>query len=173
VYQGAPTSFSHPGTVSTIVRRALIKAKQATGPMGGLTVRKAVLAGTSATAGTLIQYLPAQHMVFRTPDMQRIYDGFPPTSNGSVIQAVDVPAHSRADDARGERKRHHRPSGRRRAGRSVSRLRITKAQLKQLYGSKQNYRAKMEKRLTELEKAGWSLPVYRPMILADAANVDF
>jgi len=28
-------------------------------------------------------------------------------------------------------------------------------------------------RLTELEKAGWSLPVYREMILGDAAKVDF
>ena len=31
----------------------------------------------------------------------------------------------------------------------------------------------VEKRLTELEKAGWSLPVYREMILADAAKVTF
>jgi hypothetical protein len=53
------------------------------------------------------------------------------------------------------------------------RIRFPKAQLKQLYGSKQNYRAKVEKRLTELEKAGWSLPVYRKMILGDAAKVDF
>jgi hypothetical protein len=27
--------------------------------------------------------------------------------------------------------------------------------------------------VTELEKAGWSLPVYREMILGDAAKVDF
>jgi len=81
-----------PGQASEILAQvgALIKARQSTGPMAGLTVRKVVLAGTSATAGTLIQYLPA-HMVFRTPDMQRIYDGFLPTSNGSVIQQVDVP----------------------------------------------------------------------------------
>ena len=81
-----------PGQASEILAQvgALIKAKQSTGPMAGLQVRKVVLAGTSATAGTLIQYLPA-HMVFRTPDMQRIYDGFLPTSNGSVIQPVDVP----------------------------------------------------------------------------------
>src|SRR4249920_1292394 len=81
-----------PGQASEILAQvgALIKAKQNTGPMAGLQVRKVILAGTSATAGTLIQYLPA-HMVFRTPDMQRIYDGFLPTSNGSVIQQVDVP----------------------------------------------------------------------------------
>ena len=52
-------------------------------------------------------------------------------------------------------------------------LDLTKDQLKKAYGSKQNYRSRVEKRLTELEKAGWSLPVYREMILADAAKVDF
>ena len=31
----------------------------------------------------------------------------------------------------------------------------------------------VEKRLTELEKSGWSLPVYRELILADAAKVSF
>src|SRR5215831_15121640 len=69
---------------------ALVKSKQTTGPFANLTVRKVILAGTSATAGTLIAYLPA-HAVYRTPDMQRIYDGFMPTSNGSTIAAVDVP----------------------------------------------------------------------------------
>jgi hypothetical protein len=59
-------------------------------PLGGATVRKMVLAGTSMSAGTLLNYLPA-HRVFRTPDMQRIYDGFYPTSNGSLVPDVDVP----------------------------------------------------------------------------------
>ena len=49
-----------------------------------------VLGGTSMTAGMLINYLPA-HMVYRTPQMQRIYDGFLPMSNGSMIRDVDVP----------------------------------------------------------------------------------
>ena len=49
-----------------------------------------VLGGTSMSAGTLINYLPA-HMVFRTPDMKHIYDGFMPTSTGSTIREVDVP----------------------------------------------------------------------------------
>jgi hypothetical protein len=31
----------------------------------------------------------------------------------------------------------------------------------------------VEQRVGELEKAGWSLPVYRELILADAASVDF
>ena len=57
--------------------------------MGG-KVRKMVMAGTSMSAGTLLGYLPA-HRVFRTPDMQRIYDGFYPTSNGSLVPDVDVP----------------------------------------------------------------------------------
>ena len=38
------------------------------------------------SSGTLINYLPA-HMVYRTPDMQRIYDGFLPTSNRPVHHA--------------------------------------------------------------------------------------
>ena len=81
-----------PGQTSEILAQvgSLIKSKEASSPFAGLAVRKIVLAGTSATAGTLIQYLPA-HMVYRTPDMQRIYDGFMPTSNGSVIRQVDVP----------------------------------------------------------------------------------
>lgn len=67
---------------------SLIRAKS---PLtGGAAVRKVVLAGTSMSAGTLINYLPA-HLVYRTPDMQRIFDGFMPTSNGSTIMEVDVP----------------------------------------------------------------------------------
>ena len=53
-------------------------------------MRKMVLGGTSMTAGVLINYLPA-HMVYRTPQMQRIYDGFLPMSNGAMIRDVDVP----------------------------------------------------------------------------------
>jgi hypothetical protein len=59
-------------------------------PLGGLKVRKMVLSGTSMSAGTLINYLPA-HRVFRTTDMQRIYDGFYPTSNGGLVPEIDVP----------------------------------------------------------------------------------
>jgi len=60
-------------------------------PLGGVTVRKMVLAGTSQTAGFVINYLPA-HVVYRTPEMGRIYDGFMPTSNGAnITQDVDVP----------------------------------------------------------------------------------
>jgi len=282
---------------------SLMRAKQSSSPLAGLAVRKMILAGTSATAGTLINYLPA-HMVYRTPDMQRIFDGFMPTSNGSVIRQIDVPlihvptmlevrganVTGRQDgDAPGDQYRvyefpgmghvdsrdnvrlipnpckyptnqfpaqafmsvalhhlfqwvdkgivppgadriwkdrnekndgspmvmdeHGNPRGgvrntyvdvptashnvpneaaaelianpsayvakggmqaaRQMCGLASYQIDLTKAELKQLYGSKQNYRSKVEKRLTELEKAGWSLPVYREMILADAAKVEF
>jgi Alpha/beta hydrolase domain len=67
---------------------ALVKSDR--GPLGKLRVRKMVMAGTSMSSGTLVNYLPA-HMVFRTPDMQRIYDGFMPTSYGGTIREIDVP----------------------------------------------------------------------------------
>jgi hypothetical protein len=66
---------------------ALLKSDR--GPLP-TPARKIVLAGTSMSSGTLINYLPG-HMVFRTPDMQRIYDGFLPTSVGSTIREIDVP----------------------------------------------------------------------------------
>jgi hypothetical protein len=47
------------------------------------------------------------------------------------------------------------------------------AKLRELYGSKRSYRQMFEARLDELEQQGWSLPVYRDMIIGDAAAVDF
>ena len=67
---------------------ALVKSDE--GPMGDLDIRKMVLGGTSMSAGTLINYL-AVHPRYRTPDMQHIYDGYLPTSNGSNIPRIDVP----------------------------------------------------------------------------------
>jgi hypothetical protein len=49
-----------------------------------------VLAGTSMSAGTLFNYLPA-HRVYRTPEMGPIYDGYLPTSTGQTPMEVDVP----------------------------------------------------------------------------------
>ena len=69
---------------------ALIKRNQTDSPLAGLAIRKMVLGGTSATAAVLIRYLPA-HMVYRTPDMKSIFDGFMPTSTGATIRQVDVP----------------------------------------------------------------------------------
>jgi hypothetical protein len=288
-----------PGQTNEILAQvgALIKSKQPGGLFANLPVRKIILAGTSATAATLIGYLPA-HAVYRTPDMKRIYDGFMPTSNGSMIAPVDVPLvqvpsmlevrnanlTSRPDgDAPGDQYRLYTfpgmghvdsrdnvrlqpnpckqptsnfpmqaymsialnylfawvdkgvvpPHGDRvvkdangvvqdengnsrggvrspyvdvpiakyavpnegavplisnpsayvaRGGQAAAnqmcglaayQIDFTKERLKELYGSKKNYRAKFEKRLTELEKAGWSLPVYREMILSDVAKVEF
>lgn len=67
---------------------ALIKSER--GPLGGLEVRKMVLAGTSMSAGTLFNYLPA-HRVYRTRAMQHIYDGYLPTSTGQTPMEIDVP----------------------------------------------------------------------------------
>jgi hypothetical protein len=50
---------------------------------------------------------------------------------------------------------------------------MSKDQLKKLYGNKRTYEDRVKRRLDELEKAGWSLPVYRETILADAARVEF
>ena len=47
------------------------------------------------------------------------------------------------------------------------------ARLRQLYGNKREYTRKFEARLNELEAQGWSLPVYREMILGDVAAIDF
>jgi hypothetical protein len=69
---------------------SLVRGKKAGTPFASLTVRKMVMAGTSATAGILINYLPG-HMVYRTPDMQRIYDGFLPMSVGNTVRQIDVP----------------------------------------------------------------------------------
>jgi hypothetical protein len=47
------------------------------------------------------------------------------------------------------------------------------AKLRELYGNPQEYRRRFEARLDELEAAGWSLPLYREMILADAEAIEF
>jgi hypothetical protein len=263
------------------------------GPLSGLNVRKMVLGGTSATAGTLIAYLPA-HMVYRTPDMQRIYDGFLPTSTADVQPQVDVPMvhvptmnevagvnitrRQDGDDGMNQFRvyefpgmthidlrdnvrmkpnpcaqplthfpmqaymsvaLHHLiqwvdkgivppkaeriwitrvggsmmaadehgnprggvrntyvdvPTARYAPNNTVAEPAVVNAsplftpilcglggyqidfpaqKLKQVYGSKQTYVRRVTQRLDELEKAGWSLPVYRPMILADANKVTF
>ena len=81
-----------PGQANEILAQvgALLRSAQAGNPLSGLRMRKMILAGTSASAGVLINYLPA-HMVYRLGDMKPIYDGFLPTSNGTNIRQVDVP----------------------------------------------------------------------------------
>lgn len=50
---------------------------------------------------------------------------------------------------------------------------FSEAELRELYGSKQNYERRVETRLDELERDGWSLPVYRSVILEDARAIEF
>jgi hypothetical protein len=79
-----------PGQANDILAQvgALMRSPQS--PVAGLPLRKMILAGTSASAGVLVNYLPA-HMVYRQADLKPIYDGFLPTSTGATIRAVDVP----------------------------------------------------------------------------------
>ncbi len=281
----------------------LVKQNQPNGPLAGLAVRKMVMGGTSATAAVLIRYLPA-HMMYRTPDMKVIYDGFMPTSNGSTIQKIDVPliqiptmtevssgnVTARQDgDAPGDQFRVYEFSGmahvdsrdslrfrpdpcknpvsqfplqayfsvaldhlfqwvdkgkvppladriwldrnssndgslmaldeygnarggirnpyvdvptakitvrneaampaipnpsawivahganapNQMCGLAGYQIALSQEQLKKLYGNKKTYQDRVKRRLDELEKAGWSLPIYRETILADAAKVEF
>jgi hypothetical protein len=48
-----------------------------------------------------------------------------------------------------------------------------KEQMQKLYSSKKNYQDRVKKKVDELEKAGWSLPLYRNLILEDAGRVTF
>jgi hypothetical protein len=77
------------GQQNEIIAQVAALMRSSKSPLAG-PVRKLVMGGTSMSAGTLINYLPA-HMVFRTPEMNRIFDGFMPTSNGSTIREIDVP----------------------------------------------------------------------------------
>jgi hypothetical protein len=281
---------------------AQVGALVRSGTLVGGSVRKMVLGGTSMTAGVLINYLPA-HMVYRTPQMQRIYDGFLPMSNGAMVRDVDVPVihvptmhevsgnitNKQDSDETGKQYRLYEFSGMGHidtrdsvrlkpnpcvdplstfpvqaymsvaldhllkwvdkgtvppraerilldrdqsndgsmmaldqngnprggirttyvdvptakyvirpaalnpvvanaapyiaaggqnaanlmCGLSTAQIAIAPATLKGLYKSKQGYVKSVETRLTALEKAGWSLPLYREMILSDAAKVNF
>jgi hypothetical protein len=69
---------------------ALLKSTHPDNPLAGIPVRKMILAGSSASAAVVVNFLPAS-MVLRLADMKPIYDGFMPTSNGSNLRKVDVP----------------------------------------------------------------------------------
>ncbi len=58
-------------------------------------------------------------------------------------------------------------------GLSGTQIPFTAARLREIYKTKKNYLGLFEKRLKELERAGWSLPIYRELVLADAARVSF
>jgi hypothetical protein len=51
-----------------------------------------------------------------------------------------------------------------------SQLPLAPAALKPLYANKRDYRNKIERRLNELIRAGWFLPVYKELVLDDAAR---
>src|SRR4051812_7095160 len=69
---------------------ALLKSKHPTNPLLGRPIRKMILAGSSASAAVVVNYLPVS-MVQRLGDMKPIYDAFMPTSNGTNLRKVDVP----------------------------------------------------------------------------------
>ncbi len=50
---------------------------------------------------------------------------------------------------------------------------FSKTQLRDLYGTKDNYVRLFSARLAELERQGWSLPLFHDLILGDAQSVDF
>jgi hypothetical protein len=50
---------------------------------------------------------------------------------------------------------------------------FSRQKLKELYDSPRAYRRAFGESLAALEAAGWSLPEYREIILADAAAIDF
>ncbi|OFV91728.1 MAG: hypothetical protein A3G76_14500 [Acidobacteria bacterium RIFCSPLOWO2_12_FULL_65_11] len=89
-YKDLSTQQGQAGEIIAQVGQ-LIRSNQPGNPLSGLPLRKMILAGTSASAAVVVNYLPA-HMVYRRPDLGPIYDGFLPTSNGNAsIRQVDVP----------------------------------------------------------------------------------
>ena len=50
---------------------------------------------------------------------------------------------------------------------------FSQADLKRLYKDKKDYMKRVERSLDEATKQGWFLPVYRSVVLADAAAVAF
>ena len=58
-------------------------------------------------------------------------------------------------------------------GLSAYELAFSPERMREIYGSKENYVRRVQAKLDELEAAGWSLPVYRELILSDARAVDF
>ena len=52
-------------------------------------------------------------------------------------------------------------------------LAFSPEQLKKLYKDKKDYQTKVQQRYDELMKQGWALPVYRSVVLGDAAKVNF
>ena len=88
-YKGLATAGGQAGEIIAQVG-ALLKSKRPDNPLAGLPIRRIILAGSSASAAVVVNYLPV-HMVQRLPGLSPIYDGFLPTSNGVNLRMVDVP----------------------------------------------------------------------------------
>lgn len=69
----------------------LLKSDRKDNPFNGVGVRRMILAGSSASAAVVQNYLTNAHMAQRQADMKPIYDGFMPTSANGQIPALDVP----------------------------------------------------------------------------------
>jgi hypothetical protein len=80
------------GQASEIIAQvgALLKSSRPDNPLAGTGGRTLILAGSSASAAVVVNYLPAS-MALRLGGMKPIYDGFMPTSNGANLRKVDVP----------------------------------------------------------------------------------
>jgi hypothetical protein len=70
---------------------ALVKSEHSDSPLRGLAVRKMILAGSSASAAVVQNYLTNAHMAQRLAGMKPIYDAFMPTSANGQIPVLDVP----------------------------------------------------------------------------------
>jgi hypothetical protein len=70
---------------------ALVKSDHSDSPLRGLAVRKMILAGSSASAAVVQNYLTNAHMAQRLAGMKPIYDAFMPTSANGQIPVLDVP----------------------------------------------------------------------------------
>ena len=88
-YQGLSIANGQTNEVIAQVGRLI---KSGTGPFAAYSVRRATLMGTSASSGTVRNYLAA-HATLRMPDTGPIFDGFLLTStNGNTpLPIVDVP----------------------------------------------------------------------------------
>ena len=81
-----------PGQANEILAQVGLLVKTKGGVLAGYDVRRITLMGTSASSGTVRNYLPA-HAEWRLADGRPIYDGFLLTStNGNTpLPVVDVP----------------------------------------------------------------------------------
>ena len=80
------------GQTNEVIAQVGRLIKSGAAPFGGYDVRRATLMGTSASSGTVRNYLPA-HAAWRMPEERPIFDGFLLTStNGNTpLPVVDVP----------------------------------------------------------------------------------